>query len=114
MTDRARAAVLTEFGRPLEIEEFPILDPEPGGLVVAVEAATVSSELASAASCALRSLIAAFNRLGSLDYRDTVLIQGAGPLGLFATAIASMHAPRSPGRPARTSRGTRRRRHHIH
>jgi L-iditol 2-dehydrogenase len=46
-------------------------------------------------------VIAAFNRLGSLDYRDTMLIQGAGPLGLFATAIASMHAPRSPGRPAR-------------
>jgi D-arabinose 1-dehydrogenase-like Zn-dependent alcohol dehydrogenase len=41
MTDRARAAVLTEFGKPLEIQEFPILDPEPGGLVVAVEAATV-------------------------------------------------------------------------
>jgi hypothetical protein len=54
----------------------------------------VDSELASAASCALRSVIAAFNRLGALDYRDTVLIQGAGPLGLFATAVASMHAPR--------------------
>jgi len=207
MTDLARAAVLTGFGQPLEVREFSILDPEPGGLVVAVEAATVcgtdvhnwqghtsslkppvvpghegvgriiafgdhaeadsrgtplalgdrvvwghancgkchactmlqdetlctdrfigmltpctrppylhgtfadhahihpragrirvpdavGSELASAASCALRSVIAAFDRLGALDYRDTVLIQGAGPLGLFATAIASMHAPR--------------------
>jgi hypothetical protein len=28
MTDRARAAVLTEFGKPLRIQEFPILDPE--------------------------------------------------------------------------------------
>jgi L-iditol 2-dehydrogenase len=54
----------------------------------------VGSELASAASCALRSVIAAFNRLGALDYREAVLIQGAGPLGLFATAVASMHAPR--------------------
>jgi hypothetical protein len=34
MTDRARAAVLTEFGRPLEIQEFPILDPEPSGLLL--------------------------------------------------------------------------------
>ena len=41
MTDVARAAVLTEFGKPLEIREFPILGPEPGGLVVTVEAATV-------------------------------------------------------------------------
>ena len=41
MTDVARAAVLTEFGKPLEIRKFPILGPEPGGLVVAVEAATV-------------------------------------------------------------------------
>src|SRR5580700_4121443 len=41
MTDLARAAVLTEFGKPLEIQEFPILAPEPGGLLVAVEAATV-------------------------------------------------------------------------
>jgi threonine dehydrogenase-like Zn-dependent dehydrogenase len=41
MTDLARAAVLTEFGKPLQVQEFPILDPEPGGLVVAVEAATV-------------------------------------------------------------------------
>ena len=41
MTDVARAAVLTEFGKPLEIRKFPIIGPEPGGLVVAVEAATV-------------------------------------------------------------------------
>jgi hypothetical protein len=27
MTDLARAAVLTEFGKPLEIQEFPILAP---------------------------------------------------------------------------------------
>jgi hypothetical protein len=29
MTDLARAAVLTGFGKPLEIQEFPILAPEP-------------------------------------------------------------------------------------
>ena len=99
MTDRARAAVLTEFGRPLEIQEFLTLDPEPGGLLVAVEAATVSSELASAASCALRSVIAAFNRLGSLDYRDTVLIQGAASRALRHRdrVDARSSDPRTPG-----------------
>ena len=80
----------------------------------------VGSELASAASCALRSVIAAFDRLGALDYRDTVLIQGAGPLGLFATAIASRHAPcrliviGAPDARLGTGQGVRRRRHDIH
>ena len=49
---------------------------------------------AAAASCALRTVMAAFNRLGELDGRHTVVIQGAGPLGLFATAIASLRRPR--------------------
>jgi threonine dehydrogenase-like Zn-dependent dehydrogenase len=30
-----------------------------------------------------------YNRVGALDDRHTVLIQGAGPLGLFATAVAA-------------------------
>jgi L-iditol 2-dehydrogenase len=204
----ARAAVLGEFGAPLEIREFEIVDPEPGGLVLEMEVATVcgsdvhnwlghtggrlvppvipghegvgrivamgkgadtdsqgtplsigdrivwghancnrcygctvlndetmcsnrfigmltssdrspylhgtfathahvhpragrlrvpdavGSEIASAASCALRSVVAAFDRLGPLDYRHSVLIQGAGPLGLFATAVASTYSPR--------------------
>jgi len=100
MTDVTRAAVLTEFGKPLEIRppylhgtfaDHAHIHPRAGRIRVPD---AVSSELASAASCALRSVIAAFDRLGALDYRDTVLIQGAGPLGLFATAVASMHAPR--------------------
>ena len=49
----------------------------------------VKSEWASAASCALRSVIPGFERLGSIEPWETVVIQGAGPLGLFATAIAS-------------------------
>ena len=100
MTDVTRAAVLTEFGKPLEIRppylhgtfaDHAHIHPRAGRIRVPD---AVSSELASAASCALRSVIAEFDRLGALDYRDTVLIQGAGPLGLFATAVASMHAPR--------------------
>lgn len=49
---------------------------------------------AAAASCALRTVISAFERLGELDDRNTLVIQGAGPLGLFATAVASIRKPK--------------------
>jgi D-arabinose 1-dehydrogenase-like Zn-dependent alcohol dehydrogenase len=48
----------------------------------------VSSELASAASCALRTVVHGFDRLGRIEDRETVVIQGAGPLGLYAAAMA--------------------------
>ncbi|MQA78601.1 MAG: zinc-binding dehydrogenase [Streptosporangiales bacterium] len=49
----------------------------------------VKTEWASAASCALRSVVNSFQRLGTIEPWETVVIQGAGPLGLFATAVAS-------------------------
>lgn len=49
---------------------------------------------AAAASCALRTVINAFGSLGAIDERHTVVVQGAGPLGLFATAIASLKNPK--------------------
>lgn len=49
----------------------------------------VKSEWASAASCALRTVIKAFDELGPIQSWQTVVIQGAGPLGLFATAVAT-------------------------
>jgi L-iditol 2-dehydrogenase len=55
----------------------------------------VESEKASAASCALRSVMAAFERLGALDSGHTVVVQGTGPLGLFAVAVAATHSPRT-------------------
>lgn len=48
----------------------------------------VPSELASAASCALRTVVHGFDRLGRIEAHETVVIQGAGPLGLYATAMA--------------------------
>ena len=48
----------------------------------------VSSPLAASAACALRTVIHAYERLGAINSADTVLVQGAGPLGLYATAIA--------------------------
>jgi L-iditol 2-dehydrogenase len=50
----------------------------------------VKPEWASAASCALRSVVGAFQRLGAIEPWETLTIQGAGPLGLFATALASV------------------------
>lgn len=48
----------------------------------------ISDGLASASSCALRTVMQAFDRLGLLDERHTVVIQGSGPLGLFSVARA--------------------------
>lgn len=54
----------------------------------------VKSEWASAASCALRTVMSAMEKVPALGSDDTVVIQGVGPLGLFATAVASIRRPR--------------------
>ncbi|WP_033295653.1 zinc-binding dehydrogenase [Amycolatopsis jejuensis] len=54
----------------------------------------VKSEWASAASCALRTVIASLDKVPLIRPTDTVLVQGAGPLGLFAAAILSTYHPR--------------------
>jgi threonine dehydrogenase-like Zn-dependent dehydrogenase len=64
----------------------------------------VPSELASAASCALRTVVHGFDRLGRVEDRDTVVVQGAGPLGLYAAAMALRAGPQQVillGAPAR-------------
>lgn len=71
--------------------DYSYVWPRSGRLRVPDE---VDSALAAAASCALRSAIAALARLGPVDFTDTVVVQGAGPLGLFATALFATHAPR--------------------
>ena len=48
----------------------------------------VSSPLAASAACALRTIMHAFEKLGKLGSHDTVLVQGAGPVGLYAAAVA--------------------------
>ncbi len=53
----------------------------------------VPDELASAAACALRTMVHGFDRLGRLDDRHALVIQGSGPLGLFSTALASRSGP---------------------
>jgi threonine dehydrogenase-like Zn-dependent dehydrogenase len=65
--------------------------PEAGRVKVPGE---VRDEWAAAASCALRSAIGVVESAGPILPTDTVLVQGAGPLGLFATALASLQTPR--------------------
>jgi L-iditol 2-dehydrogenase len=59
----------------------------PGSDIVLVPDA-VSSPLAASAACALRTIMHAFEKLGKLGTHDTVLVQGAGPVGLYAAAVA--------------------------
>lgn len=68
--------------------EYCYVFPASGRIKIPDE---VPSELASAASCALRTVVHGFDRLGRIEPRETVVIQGAGPLGLYATTMA-VHA----------------------
>jgi threonine dehydrogenase-like Zn-dependent dehydrogenase len=54
----------------------------------------VPNELASLSSCALRSVMNAFDALGAIGAGETVVIQGSGPLGLLATAVARVAGAR--------------------
>jgi threonine dehydrogenase-like Zn-dependent dehydrogenase len=53
----------------------------------------VKSTWASAASCAMRTVMQGLRRAGKLELTETIAIQGSGPLGLFATAIARVQDP---------------------
>ncbi|HBP28761.1 MAG: zinc-binding dehydrogenase [Advenella sp.] len=67
--------------------EYGYVMPEAGRLKVPDN---VSSELASLSSCALRSVMNAFSQVGQIEPYQTVVIQGAGPLGLLAAANAKV------------------------
>jgi L-iditol 2-dehydrogenase len=71
--------------------EYSYVWPRSGRLRVPDD---VDSALAAAASCALRTAIPAIGRLGGVNFTDSVVVQGTGPLGLFATAVFASHSPR--------------------
>jgi D-arabinose 1-dehydrogenase-like Zn-dependent alcohol dehydrogenase len=54
----------------------------------------VPNELASLSSCALRSVMNAVDVLGAIGTTEVVVVQGAGPLGLLATAVAKVAGAR--------------------
>lgn len=70
------------MGGCAEYHYFP-----PGGSFIRVPE-DVPSELAASAACALRTIMHSFEQLGSIASHETMLIQGCGPLGLYALAVA--------------------------
>ncbi|HXP92384.1 MAG TPA: zinc-binding dehydrogenase [Candidatus Binatia bacterium] len=48
----------------------------------------VSSPLAASSACALRTVFHGYEQLGAIPSWESALILGAGPLGLYATAVA--------------------------
>ena len=54
----------------------------------------VSSPSAAASACAYRTIMHGFDRLGAVKAHETILIQGSGPLGSFAAAVAKDHGAR--------------------
>jgi threonine dehydrogenase-like Zn-dependent dehydrogenase len=65
--------------------EYGYVLPDAGRIRVPDE---VPNELATLASCAFRSVMNAFEQLGAIAPTETVVVQGAGPLGLLAAAVA--------------------------
>lgn len=71
----------------------------------------VSSASAAASACSYRTVMHGFDRLGAVKSHETVLIQGSGPLGNFATAVARDHGAKQVlviGAPAARLEVTRR------
>lgn len=71
--------------------EYGYVLPESGRIRVPDD---VPNDLASLCSCAFRSVMNATSQLGTIAPTDTVAIQGAGPLGLLAAAVAKVGGAR--------------------
>jgi len=76
------------IGGCAEYQYFP-----PGGTLVLVPD-KVPSPLAASAACALRTVLHGFELLGQLESHESVVVQGAGPLGLYAVAVAKARGAR--------------------
>ncbi|MDY0058006.1 MAG: zinc-binding dehydrogenase [Methyloversatilis sp.] len=59
----------------------------PNADVVKVPDELLNEEVVGA-SCAFRTAVSAFERLGALGIQSSVVIQGCGPVGLYATLLA--------------------------
>lgn len=72
--------------------EYVYVMPQSGRIKVPEP---VGDDLASLCSCAFRSVMNAMNNLGDIEAHEHVVIQGVGPLGLLATAVARARGARS-------------------
>ena len=90
LCDNRRAYMYENMERPPYLlggfSEYGYVLPESGRIRVPDN---VPNDLASLSSCAFRSVMNAFDNLGGITPDETVAIQGAGPLGLLATALAA-------------------------
>ena len=48
----------------------------------------LTEEEAVGVGCAFRSVVAGYERLGGVGFKEDVVIQGAGPIGLYSTVMA--------------------------
>ena len=71
--------------------EYSYVVPESGRVRVPD---SVSDPVASLSSCAFRSVVNAVDQTGAIRPTDTIVIQGAGPLGLLATAVCKLAGAR--------------------
>ena len=63
--------------------EYGYIFPTGGAVRVPDE---IPDAVASAASCAMQTIVHAYERSGGVDEATVVVVQGAGPLGLFSVA----------------------------
>lgn len=71
--------------------EYGYVMPQSGRIKVPD---AVPDDVASLCSCAFRSVMNAMNNLGEIEAHEQVVIQGVGPLGLLATAVARVRGAR--------------------
>jgi threonine dehydrogenase-like Zn-dependent dehydrogenase len=71
--------------------EYGYVLPQAGRIRVPDD---LPNEFASLSSCALRSVMNSVDALGAIGATDVVVIQGAGPLGLLATAVTKLAGAR--------------------
>lgn len=72
--------------------EYGYVMPQSGRIKVPD---SVSDDLASLCSCAFRSVMNAMNNLGPIEAHEHIVVQGVGPLGLLATAVACARGARN-------------------
>jgi D-arabinose 1-dehydrogenase-like Zn-dependent alcohol dehydrogenase len=71
--------------------EYGYVMPDAGRIRVPDD---MPNELASLSSCALRSVMNAIDVLDGIGVTEVIVVQGCGPLGLLATAVAKISGAR--------------------
>lgn len=69
------------------LSEFAYVTPGAAKLLLPE---TVPNQLAAMAGCAAKTVLRAFDRIGGVRPASRVVVQGAGALGIFATAVAHL------------------------